>query len=238
MRPPPPHRALSAALPLALATVLASTTPSRAEPQPTVTPVAPASGLPPAAKAAAEAGISAMAKNKFDAAKTDFEKLLKLSPGNLSALINLGIVEFRLGHLDDSKTYLQRALAQKPDAGLAWMMVGVIDQDQQDPVAATAALAQAVYFEPKNPQAHNYFAVTLAARGWDSAAEDEFQRAIELAPDFGDAQFNLAVCYLSRVPPAIELARRHYQKALDLGQPPDPLIESKLNAPTPQPDAH
>jgi len=199
----------------------------------TVAPIPPTPTLPPEARQAAEDGINAMAKNKFDLAETSFQKLLKLSPDNLSAIVNLGLVEFRLGHMSDAMSYFQRAIALKSDAGLPWMMLGVIDQSKKDSPAATAELAMAVYLEPKNPQAHNYFGATLAARGWDSAAEDEFQRAVELNPNFGDAQFNLAVCYLTRVPPAYELARRHYQKALDLGEPPDPLITAKLKSAPP-----
>ena len=194
-------------------------------------PAAPASGrLSPEAKAAAEAGIEAMGKNKFDAAEKSFLRLLSLSPDNVSALINLGLVEFRLGRAEEAEKYFKRAIQVKPDAALAWMRLGVIDLNQDDVEAATAALAQAVYLNPKNPQAHNYFAVALAKRGWYDGAEDELQKVIQLAPGFAEAQFNLALIYFQRSPPAVELARRHYQKALDLGAAPDPAFAAKLNA--------
>jgi Flp pilus assembly protein TadD len=54
------------------------------------------------------------------------------------------------------------------------------------------------------------------------------RRAIELDPEYAEAHFNLAVFCLQRQPPAVELARRHYQKALDLGAAPDPELETKL----------
>ncbi|MGA3171194.1 MAG: tetratricopeptide repeat protein [Chthoniobacteraceae bacterium] len=192
--------------------------------------------LPPAAEAAAEAGIEALSKGKIDAAETAFLKLLDLSPDNVSALVNLGLIEFRLGRQDESQMYLKRAIQLKPDAGLAWMILGVIANNEGDLIAATADLAQAVYLAPQNPQAHNYFAVVLSKRGWYSAAEDELQKAIELSPDFAEAHFNLALVYLQRNPPSIELARRHYQKALDLGAAPDPDVAAKLNA-APAPSA-
>jgi Flp pilus assembly protein TadD len=186
--------------------------------------------LSPAAKAAAEDGVIALGKNQFEAAETDFLKLLRLSPQNSSALVNLGLVEFRLGRAEKARGYLQRAIRVQPDAALAWMMMGVIDMNQEEPVAATAELAQAVYLNPKSPQAHNYYAVILAKRGWYDAAEDELRTVISLAPDFAEAQFNLALVYFEQNPPAIELARRHYQKALDLGAPPDPDLAAKLSA--------
>jgi Flp pilus assembly protein TadD len=196
----------------------------------TVMRTATASRLSPAAKAAAEAGIEALGKNNFDGAEKAFLQLLKLSPENPSALVNLGLVEVRLGRPDDAKKYLARAIRVAPDAALAWTTLGLIYQNEDDAEGATAALAQAVYLDPKSPQAHNYFAVTLAKRGWYDAAEEELQKAVELAPDFAEAQYNLALVYFQRHPPAVELARRHYQKALDLGAAPDPDFEAKLNA--------
>ena len=187
-------------------------------------------GLSPEAKAAAEAGLEALGKNKFEAAEAAFRKLLKLAPGNPSGLVNLGLVEFRLGRAEEAQRYFQQAIQVKPDAALAWMMLGVTYMNQDDAEAATAALAQAVYLDPKSPQAHNYYAVMMAKRGWYDGAEDELRKVIELAPDFAEAQFNLALIYFQRNPPAIELARRHYQKALDLGAPPDPAFAAKLNA--------
>ena len=193
-------------------------------------PAASSAKLSPEAKAAAEAGIEAIGKDKFDAAEKAFLKLLKLSPDNLNALVNLGLVEFRLGRPEEAQRYLERAIRLKPDTGLAWTTLGLVYNNQGNLEGATAAFAQAVYLSPKDPRAHNYFAVTLSRRGWYSGAEEELQKAIELAPNFGEAHFNLALVYFTRQPPAVELARRHYQKALDLGEPPDPDFAAKLAA--------
>jgi tetratricopeptide (TPR) repeat protein len=186
--------------------------------------------LSPEAKAAAQAGVEALAKNKFTDAEAAFLKLLKLAPDNPNALVNLGLVEFRLGRAEESQKYLQRAIRVKPDTAFAWMMLGVNFMNQEDIEGATAALAQAVYLGPKSPQAHNYYAVALAKRGWYDAAEDELRKVIGLAPNFAEAHFNLALIYFQQNPPAVELARRHYQKALELGAEPDPEFAAKLNA--------
>ena len=73
--------------------------------------------------------------------------------------------------------------------------------------------------------------MTIGRKGWYFGAEDEMRKAIELAPDYPEAHFNLAVFYLQRTPPAVELARRHYQKALDLGAAPDPQVAKSLAEP-------
>jgi Tfp pilus assembly protein PilF len=54
------------------------------------------------------------------------------------------------------------------------------------------------------------------------------RKAIELDPEYAEAHFNLAVFYLQRSPPAVELARRHYERALELGAAPDPDVERSL----------
>jgi Flp pilus assembly protein TadD len=87
-----------------------------------------------------------------------------------------------------------------------------------------------VALDSANARAHAALAVTLVAKGWMTGAELELQRAIELDPNFGEAHFNLALVCLQRLPPAVELARRHYQRAIDLGENPDPAIEKKLAA--------
>ena len=53
-------------------------------------------------------------------------------------------------------------------------------------------------------------------------------RAIELNPDYGVAHFNLALLYLDQKPPALELARRHYEKAVALGVEKDEIVERRL----------
>ena len=57
------------------------------------------------------------------------------------------------------------------------------------------------------------------------------RKAISLEPEYAEAHFNLAVFYLQRNPPAVELARRHYQRALDLGAAPDPDVAKQLGEP-------
>ncbi len=205
-------------------------TPAHPSPAPLVVPDSPDKpAISPEVKTAAEVGLAAFAKNDLEAARKQFQKLLQLSPGNLTALVNLGAIEFRLNHRDEAERLLKSAVRINPDAALAWLTLGVIYNDENKLDAALAALSQAVLLEPKNARAHNAFADTLWRKGWYSGAEDELQKTVELEPNFADAHYNLALAYLRHTPPAIELARRHYQKARDLGASPDPKIEQQLS---------
>jgi hypothetical protein len=69
------------------------------------------------------------------------------------------------------------------------------------------------------------------------AAEEELRRSLEIEPDDAGAHFNLAVFYLRRKPVAVELARRHYYRALDLGFEPDPALEESLKDAAAKPPA-
>ncbi len=170
-------------------------------------------------------------KGDLAAAQRDFEKVLTLVPGNPAATINLGLIAYRQHRLPESETLLRQVVKNNAEAGLAWLILGIVYYEEEKLEAALAALAQAVYLEPKDARAHHYLGVILGRRGWLSGAEDEMRRALELQPNYPEAHFNLAVFYLQRNPPALELARRHYQRARDLGAAPDPQVAKLLEAP-------
>jgi Tfp pilus assembly protein PilF len=109
-----------------------------------------------------------------------------------------------------------------------WLSLGVSLMEQEKWEGATAAFCQSVSLEPKNPRARRLLALTLGRRGWLDGAEQEFRKAIELEPEDGGAHYNLALLYLDRKPPLVELGRRHYYRAVDLGVPPDPAVVAKL----------
>jgi len=184
----------------------------------------------PEAQSLAKRALSAFQKGDFASARQDFQKALVLAPGNVPVTINLALIEYREKRMKEAETLLKAAARAAPESGLPWLVLGVVQFEQQKLDAALAALAQAVYLEPKDARAHHYLGVVVGSKGWYSGAEDEMRKAIELEPDYAEAHYNLAVFYLERVPPATELARRHYQKSVDLGGSPDPVIEKKIGA--------
>ncbi len=173
-------------------------------------------------------GVQAFQIGNFQGAREAYMRVLKIEPNNLPALVNLGATEYRLGNSEEAERLLRRSLQIKPDNPTAWLNLGIVYLERNDPMRALAAVAQAVVQTPGDPVARNYLGVAAGRNGWFDAAEAELRRAIELKPDYADAHFNLAVFCLERKPPAVELARRHYRKALELGAAPDKLIEKAL----------
>ncbi len=193
---------------------------------PAKTPAAPRNA--DAQKLHAEA-LTFFQKGDIERALTGFQSVLELEPDNVPVLINLALVQQRLKRFSDAEQHLFRIIRGDPKSGAAWLILGIAAYEQDKLDAAHAHLAQAILHAPRNAQAHQYLGVVLGRKGWYSAGEEELRRAIEINPEFADAHYNLAVLYMERIPPASELARRHYTRSLECGAPPDPVLAKKLD---------
>jgi tetratricopeptide (TPR) repeat protein len=169
--------------------------------------------------------VAAFGRGDLDAAGRDFRKVLELSPVNPSATVNLWLVEYRRRKYGEARQLLTRLVRWQPENGLGWLILGMVEYESDRIEQAFAALAQAVLYAPKDARAHHFLGAALGAKGWYSAAEAEMRRAVELDPEYAEAHFNLAVFYLQRTPSALELARRHYVRARELGTKPDSGME-------------
>lgn len=194
----------------------------------------------PGKKAASDAvqelnkqALAAMNKGNLEVAKKDFLKVLEEVPDNVPTIINLGLVEYRTKHYPEAEKRLHLAVRLAPESGTGWLVLGVVQYEAGRYDHALASLAQAAVLEPKNAMVHHYFGVTLGQKGWYTGAEEEMRKALEIDPSYAEAHFNLSIFYLQRNPPAVELARRHYQRSLELGAAPDPDIEKSLTPPKP-----
>ncbi len=187
-----------------------------------------ADSLPEEARNFFSQALSEFGKGDLPAAKRDLGKVLEIAPEDISTRLDLALIGYREGKIDEAVQQLKAAVRLKPECGPGWFLLGVIFCEHERLDEAVASLSQAALLQPKDPRVHLFFGVTLGKKGWFFGAEDELRKAIELKPDYAEAHFNLAVFYLQRNPPAIELARRHYQAALDLGAAPDSQIAKSI----------
>jgi len=183
------------------------------------------------ARNAAAKGVAEFRNENFKDAKADFQRMTEIAPDHPMGWANLGSAEFRLGEVAPAEEHLKKAVRLDPTAQQAWLTLGIIDYQKDELDAGLAALSQAVYLDPRDPKAHLYLGILIRKRGWLAAAEDEIRKAIELNEQYAEAHFNLAVLYLERQPPSIELARRHYYRALKLGAEPDAELDRILRKP-------
>jgi len=227
---------LLAALALLLS-VAGMVTPCRAsenpsKPAPSPTPF----GNTEARQAALQGGRAFAAGNLTEAEKL-YARSLALDPSAPAVLVSMAAVKTRLGKTDESLAFTRRALSADWSNPAAWLLLGMNSLELKRDDEALADLMQAAVRDDANPRAHNYLGIAAGRKGLGELSERELRRAAELDQEYADAHFNLAVFYLNRTPPLIEMARRHYQRALDLGSPRDPSVEARLAkavaAPTP-----
>jgi tetratricopeptide (TPR) repeat protein len=165
---------------------------------------------------------------EYDRAEADYLKILEQDPDNSLVLGNLATIEMQENKLDDAEKHIKAALAQDPNDAFNLTTLGHLKFQQGKYDEALDVLSRAAKLDPQNPEIQNYLGVTLASKGLRSQAEAALRRAVELNPNYADAQKNLAAIYISATPPLVELARWHYQKALEDGQPHDPGLEKAL----------
>lgn len=184
--------------------------------------------LPPNTGSLADKAARAFSKHDWDGARKAYREMLEVDPENALAWANLGAVEQQAQNRDAAVACFEASTRFNGQLVQSWIALGLLYSDKGDRYKAISAYTRALHEDPLDARAHNYLAIEAQGIGWSETALSELQRAIEINPDYGIAQFNLATMYLDRKPPAMELARRHYDKAIALGVTKDEDIERKL----------
>ena len=173
-----------------------------------------------------QAGNEAFAHKDYETAAARYTELLKLEPKNVTAMANLGVTRYHQSRLDEAEEILRQTLTLAPYNSVTHTVLGVVALRKNRLDDAFAELTRGVALDPHNAEAHNYLGITLSEKGLPAGAEQEIRKAVEINPRYADAHFNLAVLYARDKAPHYALARYHYEKAVDLGAPPDPQLES------------
>jgi len=184
--------------------------------------------LPPHTKVLGERAVTAFSKKDWAAARKAYLEMLDLDDGNALIWANLGAVEQQAGDVPRAIECFENSIRYNPRLSQSWTALGLLMQQEGDAYKAISCFARAIHEDPEEARAHNYLAITMKGLGWADAAEAELQKAIALKPDYGIAHFNMALMLMERRPPALELARRHYGKALALGVAKDEVMERRL----------
>ena len=167
---------------------------------------------------------------QYDKAEDDYQKILQHDENNGLVLANLATIEMEQGRLGDAEKHIKAAVTQSPDDPYNLATLGRLEFLREKYDEALDALSRAAKLDPRNPEIQNFLGVTLSHKGLRAQAETALRKAIQLDPNYGPAHNNLAVIYISQLPPLVELSRWHYQKALDAGQPHNPDLEKMLDA--------
>ncbi len=201
----------------------------------------PAAGTPtpialpeisPELKALLTQARDAFVGGNFAAAEKLYQQVVEQQPENVLALANLGVSQFRQGKLTAAQLALERAIKVSPKDAFSLTTLGAVMIEQNRIEDAVTYLERANQSAPDDPITLNYLGVASSQLGQFGKAEQSLRRAITVKPDYAEAHFNLAVIYATAKPPSTALAKRQYEKALELGARPDKRLAAMLqNAP-------
>jgi tetratricopeptide (TPR) repeat protein len=169
-----------------------------------------------------------MKLRRFTDAERIYGRIVDSAPDNHFALSNLAVTQIQSGKLSAAQVALEKALKLKPGDVFASVNLANVLCRQARYADAVELLKEVLKNDPQNAVAHNYMAIALGRQGNTAEAEEFFQRSILLDGRYPNAHFNLAVMYAASEPPALELAKKHYERAKELGAEPDSTLEQRL----------
>jgi tetratricopeptide (TPR) repeat protein len=184
--------------------------------------------LPPDTASLAQKAAKAFGDRNWAAARAAYQEMLQVDDQNALTWANLGAVEQQAGNTQEALSCFETSVKLNPRLSQSWNALGLIHANKGDTYLAISAFSRAIHEDPTDARAHNYLAIAVKTLGWTDAAQTALLRAIELNPQYGIAHFNLALLYLDQKPPSVELARRHYEKAVALGVEKDEIVERRL----------
>jgi len=185
--------------------------------------------LPPGAVSLVAEAQRDFAAKRLDQAEDKYLQVLRQDEGNVNTLANLAAIQLERGKLGEAEKNITKAVAGAPDDAYSLSILGNLRYRQEKFDEALAALSRAAKLSPQSAEIQNFLGVTLSHKGLRASAETALRKAIQLDPNYGAAHQNLAVIYASQQPPALELARWHYQKALAAGQERNADLEKSLD---------
>jgi tetratricopeptide (TPR) repeat protein len=216
-------------------TFAASTQPSTTGPvvvQPAEGPLRVAShGIPTGAQNLVRAAERAFANGNYSEAALKYGELLRQDTNNVTTLGNLASAQLELGEVLAAESNVRQALETDPSDYFSLYVLGRLRYRQDKLDEALDALSRSAKLNPNYPDTQNYLGIVLSEKGLRVPAEAALRRAILLQPDNGVAHNNLAVVYATQTPPALALARWHYEKARAAGHSRNESLEKIIGKP-------
>ncbi len=197
--------------------------------RPVATPRSKATrGAPTGAGALVRSATMAFAALRYAEAEQKYLEILRQDENNVTTLGNLASAQLELGKLAEAEKNAERALALDPDDYFSLYVLGRIRFRQDRLDEAFDVLSRSARANPNFSDTQNYLGIVLSEKGQRIPAEAALRKSIQLQPDNAVAHNNLAVVYATQKPPAMALARWHYQKAIAGGHPKNPDLEKIL----------
>jgi tetratricopeptide (TPR) repeat protein len=128
----------------------------------------------------------------------------------------------------DAQHIYEKMLTRAPGNVYILSNLGVVYFRNQKWKLAEESLKKAITVAPGDAFSYCSLGIVYYQEKRYDAAIDALNRAIDIDPNDRDACFNLAVIYAIQQPPAVNMVRKYYARAIVLGAEPDAAIEQIL----------
>ncbi len=168
-------------------------------------------------------GESAVRHEKWEEAADQLQRCLTLNPNFDSAMTGLARALAKLGHVDEAKGWLTKAVEINPQNYRAWYEGGLLNA-RENPAAALAAYQKAVAVQPNFFPGQRELGIALFNQRDYAGAAVHLEKTVALG--FEDAHIHnfLGICYSQRHHPRAAIEQYHAALKLDSG-----MAETHLN---------
>jgi tetratricopeptide (TPR) repeat protein len=156
-------------------------------------------------------GLALYESGKLQAAQDEFERTLRLDSHSAWAEYMIGKIAWLQGRTTDALPHMQRATQLDPRSDPAWFGLGVCYEQLHRYKDAVEPLRQAIARKETSAQYHTALGEVLVYRGSTEEGRKEYERALELNPNYGPACQLMGSFYLHKAP-----GRDSLDKAEDL----------------------
>ncbi len=142
-------------------------------------------------------GEAAFQTGELETARVAFRRVLELRGPHFETLVYLGAAASDLGRLGEAETALQAARDMAPGSFLPHFTLGALEVLRGRFQIAIEHLEQSLDLQ-ETAQARHLQGIACLEIGRSGRAITALQRAVELAPEFDDALYDLGVAFLRR----------------------------------------
>lgn len=126
---------------------------------------------------------------------------------------------------DEAASLLSQIATESPLLAGPVLNLGIIHLQKGELGQAIAAFKEATNRHPENPYIYIYQGIAQRQQGLFKQAEASYLKALDLAPNYAQANINLGILYELYLQQP-EKALLHYEKYQELQDNPDPLVNS------------
>ncbi len=136
-------------------------------------------------------GTSLLSQQKWEEAKTEFNKALAIRPDDPVLLVNLSVALLQQAREEEAETFLRRAIETDPGNLHAHYNLGNVERNRGNLEEAAAHFALVTEADSGDVSAAYNLASVLTRLGKNEQAEKEFRRALALNPTHVSSLYGL-----------------------------------------------